>query len=702
MKTSSKVILAFTMCLPLSLNMQSVWASDAVNAPASQSNSSLASTQIVGGQEAQSDDWPWMTAYVITFESISTRLTVDGSFYESTYFSNTPSGTQSGALVSCGKGDGACADAQNKVCLIERGEINFSEKAQNCENSGGVAAIIYNNEEGQINGTLGTDFAGTIPVIAITRADGLILLDKTGTIAEVTVSSNNNIQQDASCGASFLGDKWVLVAAHCVDSPDAPYFKMNVGEYDLSDGAENATAIANIYIHPQYNADDIDYDIALVELVESLDAPAIQLASQATTDQYAMEHSPALVAGWGGRTGYAPGEGPTSDFPDILHQVELNLTTNAECRSILANSIGTSAQNVGISDQMICATQPGSGQGTCQGDSGGPLIIQTGSGPQQVGIVSWGIGCAESGYPGVFTRVAQFTDWIETITHGIAVQQIQDFGVSPVAISQSSTLNISNNSEFTVDLDFSITGSSTFTLQNHNCTNIAVGESCSLDVSFSPNQSGELSAYLSISTNNNAVLTSEALLKGQAVNSASTLSGVAGPTNTSVTWYSGGDANWLANAIDSGVQSGNINNNQQSILTAYIQGPGTLNFDWRVSSEENEDDPNEPYDALYVYVNNTLYDFISGVDGEFESFGDISLENDTSIVTWIYSKDPATIDGEDKGYVRNVVFTPTAVPSTPSTPTTSSSSSGGGSIGYLWLMLIVCLLLFRKRQFLPL
>lgn len=677
-----------------------VFAKQEIFSPSAQNNTSLATPQIVGGQQAETNDWPWMTAYVFTFQQVATNLRVDGTTYSSTNFTGIKrGGSSSGLLVSCGLGDSICNNAQGKVCLIERGEINFSEKALNCEVSGGVAAIIYNNEGGQISGTFGTNFSGTIPVVAVNQVDGLILLEKVGKTAEVTVTLSSNVQQEASCGASFLGGKWVLIAAHCVDSADAVLFKMNVGEYDLSDGGENATEIANIYVHPQYDADAIDYDIALVELVESVDAPAIQLASKATTDEYAAEHSSALVAGWGGTTGYAPGEGPTSNFPNVLHEVELNLTTNDECRSTLADSLGIRPQNAGITSQMICATQPATGQGTCQGDSGGPLIVQTSTGPEQVGIVSWGIGCAEQGYPGVFTRVAEFADWLNTIQTGIAITQKQDFGISPINISQTSRLSLANNSQSIVNLTFSISGSSAFSIIENNCTNLAAGASCDVAIEFSPPQSGNYSGTLVINSNDVSVVTSEALLQGQAISQATHLSGVAGTTNSKLTWYSGGDALWTANPTDTGVQSGNIANNQESILTAYIEGSGTLSFDWRVSSEENEDDPSEPFDALYIYVNNVLYDFISGVDGEFEDFGDITLEDQSNIVTWVYSKDPGASEGEDKGYIRNVVFTPTEAVSlpTPNNPSTSSSS-GGGSSSWLSISLLALLVLVRINK----
>jgi secreted trypsin-like serine protease len=663
----------------------------------------IAETRIVGGEEATQENWPWMTAYVVTFTELVTSLSVNNVIFETRSFTFGVGGQASGEMITCGIGDVICADATGNVCLIERGDVNFSEKADNCEAGGGIGAIIYNNEElGNISGTLGEDYTGTIPVVAITREDGLALLDQVGSMASLSVSETTELQQDSSCGASFLGDKWVLTAAHCVDSPNANLFKMNVGEFDLSDGAENAIDIANIYIHPLYDAEAISDDIAIIELVSSpVNAPqAVQIADAALTDQYAIENSTATVAGWGGREGYAPSEGPTSDFPDILHRVDLRLSTNAQCREALGESFGIPADNIDVTDVMICAAIPEGGRGSCQGDSGGPLVVNTGSGAQQVGIVSWGFGCAEAGYPGVYTRVAEFKEWIDTITSGVVIDQLQDFGRTPRDFVSTVELHVANNSDESTNVSFVIEGDSEFSLDASACNNLAANDSCQLTVSYSPTAGGSHTAIVLVTSDNPNVSVNQSVLQGTAFNAANELVGVAGPANDDVSWFSGGNSPWIANTIG-GVESGAISDRQESALVALVQGEGSLTFDWGVSSEENTEDADDPFDTLDLYVDNQLVDFISGevdVATYEDTRGLLALADGAHIISWVYNKDNSASEGDDKGFVRNVIFTPTVVTPppvvVPPTPVTSDSS-GGGSLG--WIMLCLLGLTFRLR-----
>jgi secreted trypsin-like serine protease len=671
-------------------------------APSNKANTQIAETRIVGGEEATQENWPWMTAYVITFNELATSLSVNDVIYETRSFSFGVGGQASGEMITCGIGEAVCANATDNVCLIERGEVDFSAKADNCEAGGGIGAIIYNNEElGNISGTLGEEYTGTIPVVAITRENGLELLDQVGSIASLSVSETTELQQDSSCGASFLGDKWVLTAAHCVDSANAKLFKMNVGEYDLSDGAENAIDIANIYIHPFYDNEAFDNDIALVELVSApVNAlPAVQIADVALTNQYAIENSLATVAGWGGREGYAPSEGPTSNFPDLLHKVDLQLSTNAQCREALGESFGIAADNVNVTDVMICAAVPEGERGSCQGDSGGPLVVNTGSGVQQVGIVSWGFGCAAAGYPGVYTRVSEFKEWIDTIKNGVAIEQLQDFGRSPRDFVSIVELRVANNANESTNVSFAIEGDSEFNLDTSNCSNLAANESCQLVVSYSPTFSGSHDAKVIITSDNPNVSVSQSVLLGTAFDTANELVGVAGPANDKLSWFSGGNLPWVANTL-AGVESGAISDRQESVLIALVEGEGSLTFNWGVSSEENTEVEGDPFDTLDFYIDNQLVDFITGevdVATYDDTSGLLELGTGFHVISWVYKKDDSASEGDDKGLVRNVVFTPVAVAPPPvflPTPNTTVSS-GGGSLG--WVMLCLFGLAFRLR-----
>ncbi len=661
--------------------------------------------KIVGGEVATEGDWPWMSALVYTFNEISTSLTVDNISYDSQAFSGGVAGSASGVTVDCGIGDAQCSDATDKICLIERGDIDFSMKVENCQAGGGVGAIIYNNIEGTFNGTLGDDFTGTIPVVAITQADGVILKSALGSMASLTIAESSALAQSSTCGASFLGDKWLLTASHCVDGVDPSQLKVNVGEYDLSNGAENAQAVKRIYMHADYQLDiDLDNDIALIELETSVNNEAVTLLDLEQTSQLAIENSTVTVTGWGGREGYEAGGGPTSNFPDVLHQVDLQLMTNEECKSTLAQSFTElyegvfSPEEVGISDAMICATIAGGGKGSCQGDSGGPLMVNTNEGWQQIGIVSWGIGCAADGFPGVYTRSALFTDWINEITQGIAIEQNVDFGIQAQNSAQSTQLSLVNNANLTAGLTFTIEGDENFTIDSSACNTLAAGASCQLSVSYDAAQVGKHNATIVISSDNSDIETSRSKVSAQTIALASEIKNQLSNTDEALTWYSGGDSAWQLDNTEAAIVSGTISDNQESSVMVTLTGEGELAFEWSVSSEENTDDPDSPYDALYLYLDGALIKFIAG-DVAYTS-DKVEFTAGEHRITWVYSKDPAASDGDDNAHIRNVVFTSTAVvtptPTAPTPTNPNARSSSGGSIAWLSLMLLMLINIRRK------
>lgn len=113
-----------------------------------------------------------------------------GSSIEAIGMEGSATGTGTGPLVDCGIGDSDCSGSTDAVCLIQRGDIAFSDKVLACEAGGGVAAIIYNNEPGSLSGTLG-GVATNIPSVGVSDTDGATLGGQLGSTASVTVETGN-------------------------------------------------------------------------------------------------------------------------------------------------------------------------------------------------------------------------------------------------------------------------------------------------------------------------------------------------------------------------------------------------------------------------------------------------------------------------------------------------------------------------------
>lgn len=115
---------------------------------------------------------------------------VAGTSYDNLAMEGSAKGSATGALIDCGIGDQACADASGSVCLIQRGSISFAEKVQACEAGGGVGAIIYNNEPGVLSGTLG-ETVTSIPSVGVSDTAGSQMLTQLGASATVTVENSD-------------------------------------------------------------------------------------------------------------------------------------------------------------------------------------------------------------------------------------------------------------------------------------------------------------------------------------------------------------------------------------------------------------------------------------------------------------------------------------------------------------------------------
>ncbi|KAJ8020053.1 Transmembrane protease serine 6 [Holothuria leucospilota] len=264
----------------------------------------------------------------------------------------------------------------------------------------------------------------------------------------------HKVQRRPICGGALLSHRFLVTAPQCLlqSGFDPNDVEVRIGEQNITstENYEVTMQIAEIIPHPNFDQSTYDSDILLLRLqqpvVYSDYIIPICLPSERRGERFLQAGTRSYVIGWG-RTEHSASP---SDYSDILRRANLSITDQEQC--------GSQHTHV-VTNNMFCAIGESRGEDSCSGDSGGPLIIEVRSHFKEcyvvrihiiismdmncfktldidfhwqmisilsnsflsckdegrnylVGIVSWGIGCGDINFPGVYTRVNRFTKWI--------------------------------------------------------------------------------------------------------------------------------------------------------------------------------------------------------------------------------------------------------------------------------------------------